>query len=64
MSEICRTFAANLKMHMKKLQYIQPQMDVQSVSLDAFVMLLDSGSGPEPNNNGAPMRRGRGEVID
>ncbi len=63
MSEICRTFAANLKMHMKKLQYIQPQMDVQSVSLDAFVMLLDSGSGLEPIG-GAPMRRGRGEVID
>jgi len=63
MSKICRTFAANLKMHMKKLQYIQPQMDVQSVSLDAFVMLLDSGSGLEPNS-GAPMRRGRGEVID
>ena len=62
MSEICRTFAANLKMHMKKLQYIQPQMDVQSVSLDTFVMLLDSGSAPE--TSGAPTRRSRGEVID
>jgi len=62
MSKICRTFAANLEMHMKKLQYIQPQMDVQSVSLDAFVMLLDSGSAPE--TTGAPVHRGRGEVIE
>ena len=43
---------------MSKMKYIQPQMDVESVSLDAFVMLLDSGSGPQP----APKRSG--EVID
>lgn len=48
-------------MIMKKRIYIQPEMDVQSVTMDAFVMLLDSGSGPQPGmgNNGAP---GRTEV--
>ena len=45
---------------MKKRIYIQPEMDVQSVTMDAFVMLLDSGSGPQPGtNNSAP---GRTEV--
>ena len=60
MSEICRTFAANLKMHMKKLQYIQPQIVVETVHADASIMLLGSGDHPD----GAPMRRGRGEEID
>ena len=48
---------------MSKMKYKQPQMDVQSVTMDAFVMLLDSGSGPQPGmgNNGAP---GRAEVPD
>ena len=58
MSKICRTFAPNFKKAMNKMKYIQPEMDVQSVTMDAFVMLLDSGSGPQP----APKRSG--EVID
>ena len=33
---------------MKKMNYIQPQMEVEQVCSDAFVMLLDSGSGPQP----------------
>ena len=58
MSKICRTFAPNFKKAMNKMKYIQPEMDVQSVTMDAFVMLLDSASGPQP----APKRSG--EVID
>ena len=48
MSKICRTFAANLKKIMSKMKYIEPKMTVESVRLDAFVMLLESGSGPQP----------------
>ena len=65
MSKICRTFATNLKKTMSKMTYIQPQMVVEIVSTDAFVMLLDSGSGPQPTTGGgssAPARNG--EVID
>jgi len=58
MSKICRTFAANFEMHMKKLQYIQPQIGVEAVHADATVMVLGSGSHPD-----APARRGRGEEV-
>ena len=33
---------------MKKLYYIQPQVAVLPMVADAHVMLLDSGSGPQP----------------
>ena len=39
---------------MEKLTYIQPEMAVEEVHLDAFVMLLDSGSGAEPGKSNAP----------
>ena len=42
---------------MKKRTYIQPEMAVEIMHLDAFVMLLDSGSGIEPGTgSGAPKR--------
>ena len=60
MSKICRTFAPNLEKTMNKMKYIQPEMDVQSVTMDAFVMLLDSGSGLQPGM--APKHKG--DVIE
>ena len=39
---------------MKKQQYIQPQSFVEVLSAQAKVMLLDSGSGPQPGS--APER--------
>ena len=41
-------------MIMKKHTYMQPEMAVKEVHLDAFVMLLNSNSGIEPS--GAPAR--------
>ena len=39
---------------MEKRTYIQPEMAVGAVNLDAFVMLLNSNSAPETT---APQRR-------
>ena len=41
-------------MIMEKRTYIQPEMAVGAVNLDAFVMLLNSNSAPETT---APQRR-------
>ncbi len=42
-------------MIMEKRTYIQPLMAVEEVHPEAFVMLLDSGSGTEPGK--APAQR-------
>ena len=42
--------------------YITPKMEITAVETSRMMEdLLGSGSAPSP---GAPMRRGRGEVID
>lgn len=50
---------------MKKQQYIQPQSVVESLSANAAVMLLGSGTGLEPGSgsgSGAPARPNIGAV--
>ena len=41
---------------MRKQTYIQPSMAVEELRPEAFVMLLDSGSGLEPGKSSAPKR--------
>lgn len=53
MSDFCSKFAEKLETIMEKRTYIQPEMAVGAVNLDAFVMLLNSNSAPET----APHRR-------
>lgn len=59
MSKFCRTFAEKFAKVMKKQQYIQPQSFVEVLSAQASVMLLVSGSGPQP---GSAPERGIGTI--
>jgi hypothetical protein len=49
MSKICRTFAARKDTIMKKRTYIQPEMSINMIASDTFVMLQPSNSNVEPN---------------
>ena len=62
MSKICRTFAANFDKAMKKMQYIQPSIDITVVETARLMgdPLLGSGTAPSP----VPGRRSSGDVID
>ena len=49
MSDFCSTFAAELITIMEKRTYIKPEIGIDNIGSDTFVMIQPSNSNIEPN---------------